>query len=277
MAMRLIIFLLFYIFLYGSGVTANDNSVAGARSAGLAGASVSLKGFWSIYNNQAGIAEYNYIAAGISYENRFLIKELSTKYAAIILPVRNGAFGLSISSFGYTLYSEKKIGLAYARKFGKYFSAALQIDYLGIRIGNEYGKKDLFTFECGIQVKLSKDITGGLHIFNPSHSKLSDQFDERLPATIKFGITYTFSKKILSVLEIEKNSLYHALFRIGIEYKITKTISLRTGIANNPFINSFGAGFRFGSLMIDVSSAYHPDLGFISHASFTYKFKSKKG
>ncbi len=272
--MRWFVFLLTFLVFVHFAVGANENTAAGGRSAALAGSSVSLKGFWSVYNNQAGIASYKRFAAGISYENRFLLNELSTKYGAIILPVRNGAFGLSISSFGFTLYNEKKIGLAYARNFGKYFSAGLQIDYLGIRMGNEYGKKDLFTFEVGTQAQLSKNICAGLHIFNPPQIKLSDRYDERLPAVIKFGITYTFSQKILSALEIEKNTNFNALIRVAIEYKITESVSLRIGIASKPFENSFGAGFRLAGFIFDISSSYHPDLGFISQASIIFEIKS---
>ncbi|MCD4679662.1 MAG: hypothetical protein K8S00_04675 [Bacteroidales bacterium] len=272
--MRWIVFLFFFVLLGYTKITANDNSVAGGRSAALGGSSVSLEGFWSVYNNQAGIASYKHVAVGISYENRFLINELSTKYAAIIFPVRSGVFGLSISSFGFTLYNEKKIGFAFARKFGKYFSASLQIDYLGIRIGNEYGKKDLFTFETGMQAQANSNLSLGLHIFNPPHIKLSDQYNELLPAVIKFGITYKFSKKICSTVEIEKNTYHNAVIKVGIEYLITQNVSFRIGVATQQGINSFGIGYKFKTFVFDISSSYHPGLGYISQASLIFEIKS---
>jgi hypothetical protein len=38
-------------------------------------ASVALADFWSLQNNQAGLAYFNTPAAGAYFENRFLVKE----------------------------------------------------------------------------------------------------------------------------------------------------------------------------------------------------------
>jgi len=274
--MRLFFALFVFLFVMYFDLDANGGSVVGGRPAGLAGAAVSLKGFWAVHNNQAGMAEYNSLAFGISYENRFLIKELGTKYTALIVPVKQSVLGFSLSYFGFNLYNEKKVGLAFARKFGNRFSVGLQLDYIGVRIGNEYSKKDLFTFEAGIQADLSKEITLGFHIFNPPHIKLSDQYKERLPATVKFGITYSFSKKVISVIETEKSSGTDPRFRVGIEYNATKTISFRTGIAVNPFINCFGAGLRFGRFVVDIGSSYQSAIGITTQLSIIYEFKSFK-
>lgn len=265
MVRGVIIFIL-VIFGYFPGKAINDPLVGG-RSASLGGTSVSLQGFWSVFNNQAGIASYKKIAIGISYENRFLLHELSTKNAALILPVQNGAFGISLSYYGFELYNKKKVGLAYSRKFGKQFSAGLQIDYLGIRIGSEYGKKDLFTFEAGVQAKLSKNLRTGFHIFNPPQIKLSDQFNERIPVIARFGITYLFSEKVLSVIEFEKSNSCNPILKCGLEYKNSEKVTFRTGISTNSFRFSFGAGFCLGKIVLDLASSYHPDLGFISQVS----------
>src|SRR5215210_5975215 len=112
--------------------SAGDGNLAtGARSSAIGGASSTYGDLWSAYNNQAGLGRVKSISAGITNELRFMVPELSVRGLAIAIPVKkSGVFGLSISYFGYSVYNEKKIGLAYARAFGEKFSAGIQIDYL---------------------------------------------------------------------------------------------------------------------------------------------------
>ncbi len=72
--------------------SSNDNLPQGARSAALGNASVTFADFWAIQNNQAGLADFKNIAAGFYYENRFLLKELSLKSVAFVLPTKNRNF-----------------------------------------------------------------------------------------------------------------------------------------------------------------------------------------
>ncbi len=99
-----------------------SNTPTGGRSAGIGNASVTFTDFWSIQNNQAGLAGFKTIAAGFAYENNFLVKELGLSSGAFILPVKFGSFGINYQHFGYSAYSRSRLGLAYARKLGEDFS-----------------------------------------------------------------------------------------------------------------------------------------------------------
>src|ERR1039458_1023996 len=107
---RLFLFLQLLIFNFQI-LIASDNSPLGARSSGMANASVSLADVWSVQNNQAGLGFVRDISAGVFYDNRFLLNELSMRAGAFAFPVKGGTFGLCISNFGYSLYSENKYGL----------------------------------------------------------------------------------------------------------------------------------------------------------------------
>ena len=82
-------------------VSNGSNSPTGGRSAGMGHSSVTFTDFWSIQNNQAGLAGYSGIAAGFAYENNFLVKELGLSSGAFIVPVEFGCFGLIYQHFGY--------------------------------------------------------------------------------------------------------------------------------------------------------------------------------
>ena len=99
-------------------VAGNEDFPIGARSAGIGNASVSISDVWSAHHNQAGLGFVRDFTAGVSYENRFFLKELSIKGLAMAVPVRGGSFGLCITSFGYTKYSENKYSLSFAKAFG---------------------------------------------------------------------------------------------------------------------------------------------------------------
>ena len=56
-----------------SGWAAGERNPAGGRAAGMGGTSVALIDFWSLSNNEAGLAWLKTGAAGFSFENRFQI------------------------------------------------------------------------------------------------------------------------------------------------------------------------------------------------------------
>lgn len=275
---------LFILIFSGSAMASNYTVPIGGRSAGMGNASVTLCDFWSVYNNQAGLAGFNNIAAGFYYENRFLIKELSLKTGAFILPTKSGVFGLNLLYFGYPKYNETKIGLAYGRSFGKRFSAGIQLDYLSTGIGEDYGSKSLVTFEIGIRSELNDNLIIAAHIFNPIRVKLENEFDERIPTVFKLGVSYSFSEQLLVTLETEKDSDFKPLLRGGLEYKIIEQAIVRIGYSTLPSttgsdnfsiasVYTFGFGLHIKKVAIDFAASIHQTLGWSPQVSVVYKFK----
>lgn len=252
---------------------ANENTTIGGRAAAMGGASVCFSDFWSLNNNQAGLAYIDKMKIGLYFENRFLTKELGYKALGFVLPTKSGVFGVNYSHFGYNLYNEQKIGLAYAKSFGKRFAAGLQFDYLGTHIAENYGNKSAFTFEIGVIAKLTDNVNIGAHFFNPVNAKFNDYNNEKIPSVIKLGINYTFSQKLLIACETEKNINYDAILKLGMEYKILPFANARIGISNNPNIFSFGFGIEHKQFNIDFSSSVHQILGYSPQLSLIYSFK----
>lgn len=254
-------------------MAANENTTTGGRAAAMGGTSVCFSDFWSLNNNQAGIADIKKMKVGLYYENRFLTKELGYKALGFVLPTKSGVFGINYSHYGYNLYNEQKIGLAYAKSFGKRFSAGLQFDYLGTHIAENYGSKSAFTFELGVIAKLTDNVNIGAHFFNPVNAKFNDYNNEKIPSVAKLGINYIFSEKLLIACETEKNINYDAILKLGIEYKILPFAHARMGISNNPNIFSFGFGVEYKQFTIDFSSSVHHILGYSPQFSLIYTLK----
>ncbi len=266
-------FTLFLILVFLKGTTASGEWIShGSRSAAMGLSSAAVSDFWSVNNNQAGMAFYGKTAAGIYYENRFLINELATQSGAFTLKTRYGMLGATVGYSGDANYNTTKAGLAYAMKFGNRFAAGIQLDYINTALAEDYGKHSNITFDIGIMVKITEQFTFGAHTFNPMHVELSEYNNESIPATLNAGFSYTFSDKLLLTAEAFKNSEYPMEFRSGIEYKLSRIAYARIGLSTNPARYTFGFGLEMKNFTLDISSSIHQQLGYSPQASLQYTF-----
>ena len=265
--------LIFYLagcqYAYG----ANGTIPIGARSAGMGRCSVALHDIWSIQNNQAGMAFTNKIAIGFDYGSQFMIDKMSTKNLAVMVPGKFGVAGVSFNYFGYGLYNEMKIGLAYGRAFGNYLRIGLQLDYLQTTLGDNYGKKSGVTFEVGLQSDVTEHLTIGIWTYNPMMISLNDYANERIPAIYRLGMAYRFSPALMTTLEVEKRSDYQpVVLRGGVEYAIKKRFFMRAGFGTAQEIFSMGFGMRLKSFQFDLAAVMHQTLGFSPEMGLRFHF-----
>lgn len=282
--MQKVIYLFLVVLFSQSIFAAGDNYGLGARSGGMANASVTFSDIWSIHHNQAGLANIESITTGIYYQNRFGLNELGVQGFAFALPIQEvskGVIGVSVTYFGYSQYNDSKIGLAYGKQLGDKYSVGIQLDYLQTRLGGDYGSSTAFAGELGIRAKLLSNLSLGVHIYNPTRSKISEFtiqetiFTERIPTIMRVGLSYTFSDQVLVAVEVEKDVYYSPVFKMGIEYRPVEQLYLRGGLASNPVYNTFGFGLYFKNFKIDFSGSKHQVLGYTSEISLIYGFAKK--
>jgi hypothetical protein len=251
-------------------IAGNENQPVGARSAGLANASLTLTDVWSVHHNQAGLGSIRKISAGVYYESRFLMPELGLSAGALAIPIGKGTFGLSFRSFGYQAYKENKIGLAYGRAFGDFLSIGMQLNFQSAVFSEFYGSSSTFTAEIGAIYKAGKKVTLAAHLFNPNQSRIAEFDDERIPSVIRFGARYLFSKQVFVVAEVE-NALYQKpVLRGGLEYRPIDILYVRAGISGNPMNSNFGFGLQMKKFQLDFAGAFHQVLGFTPKISLTF-------
>ena len=235
----------------------------GGRSAAMGGTSVASQGLWAMQNNPAGMANLDKINLGLYYENRWMLPETAYKCGAFALPTKFGTLGLSFNQFGSSKYNENKFGLAYAKGFGRYLQIGLQLDYLLLKIGNDYGSFRAVTFELGIQSQVTDKLTLGTYIFNPVSFSFEQTLNhEKLPIVMRFGLAYKFTKDFIGQCEIEKNTEREGVsLRGGLEYEAVKNFFIRAGVQTNPGILSFGVGYAIRFAQVDVAAQLHNELG----------------
>ncbi|HEY0976277.1 MAG TPA: hypothetical protein VGE21_02310 [Flavobacteriales bacterium] len=245
---------------------------AGARFAGLGYASTTLVDLWSVRANQAGLAGLDKPIAGAYYQQHWLATDLSMQGLAFALPVGKGCFAASAHSFGGDLYTERQVGLAYAMNFGEGLRAGVQIDHLALQFGEGYGSRSAMTVELGVQARLSKALWIGAHLYNPNQASLGGPYDEKAPTELRLGLGYTFNENVLLTGEVEKDIDRPERYRVGVEYRPSPALFLRTGVSTGPTQAHFGAGFRVKRLDIDLAAAVRSQLGLTPMVNLNYRF-----
>lgn len=250
----------------------------GARFAGMGGAGLTLTDLWSIRMNPAGIAGLESAAAGLFYQQHFLSEELASQALGVAIPLGSGVLGIGADRFGYSLYNETRASLTYAMPFGDGLRAGVQMDYLGVRLGENYGSTGSVVAQLGMQARITDDLWIGAHLYNPTRARLGTSteggvpVDERVPTLLRAGFTYTFSTKLLMSLEAEKDIDQRERVRVGMEYNPVKVLYLRTGISTAPTGSHFGVGFRLERIDIDMAVAVRSQLGPTPMLNLNYRF-----
>lgn len=253
----------------------NDNFPVGARSAGLAHASVTLNDHWAVQHNQGALAFVKELGAGIYYENKFLVPELGLNALSLALPTKSGTFGLIYHSFGYSQYRESKFGISYGMKLGEKIGVGIGVNYNGIRIGDIYGNSAALTTEIGFRYAINEQLTLGAHVFNLNRAKLAVYNNEYIPTIFRLGAQYSFSKKIFLTTEANLDMEHPLVVKGGIEYRALDILVIRAGVSTNPLFNSFGFGLYFNNFQLDVAASYHQVLGFSPQAGLNFVLAKK--
>ena len=268
------IYISFVIIFLSTNIYA-DNYPTGASNLGVANSTVAVPNLWSSFHNQGSLGFFEGMQVGLYYENRFNIPEFGVKSFAFAMNTKPGTFAIDFTSFGFSKFSDNKIGLAYGMKLSDYIAVGIQLDYFYIQQESYYGNIGAIAGEIGILANPFDDFYVGAHVFNPWRTKISENQDERLPTILRLGFAYDFSEEMKFSSEIEKDLDYPTMLKSGLQYEPVQNFILRTGVSfsgKNTFI-AFGLGYLFKNVSLDISFENHPVLGFKSGVSVMYRIK----
>ncbi len=173
-----------------------------------------------------------------------------------------------VSRYGFSLYSENKISIAYARSLTKNLSIGGGFNYLSYII-DQYGTSSKFTFELGVQSQLSEYFSLGAYIFNPGSVRLTDSQD--IPSRMGIGLKYSASDKADVYAEVEKTINRNLDIKFAVEYKLIESFSLRTGVNITQSSLHFGPRYTMKN-GISILGGYSFDnrLGHTTSFSISY-------
>ncbi len=264
-----------FLFLTFSALTSEGQVLdfSGARFQAMADASAGLSGCWSVFGNQAGLAGITRPEVAGSFQNRFMVAELSARAGLFALPVQSAVVALSLYQFGEIPFRQEKFGLSFARRLFPKLDFGLQFNYYRLFLSEANRSVGSAGLELGVQYLVSQRLTVGFHVLNPYQTAVktfSGQYD--YPSRINLGALYRLSASFS--LAPEAGYDFAGIFRIktGMEFNFQEKFYLRAGISSNPYQLSSGIGFQLKKLAVDFADSFHSNLGNSPSVSVKYQF-----
>lgn len=242
----------------------------GARSNALADASVTLVDAWAFHHNPGALGELETMSIGISYQNRFLLKQLQSQGFVYAQPLKVGVVSVGAQFYGYDQYRTQRIGAGYSMKLAKFLFAGVQMNYQGLQLNSNYGAHHSISAEAGVQALISEKWRVGISIFNIGRAKLSAFEDDRYSTMMRFGTSYSISDKVIVLAEAYKDLDFKVNFKGGVEYQAFENFFVRAGAASAPVEFTFGFGYKWKVVQLDLGSAYSQQLGWSPSFSLSY-------
>ncbi len=272
--LKALLSILFSFLIFYSASAQSYLPTSDARSIALGGSQQLIGDAYGVFNNAASLAWIEKPTFVISSSNRFFLKELAGAGAGFALPSKYGVFGLNINYSGFNNFNRKLVGLSYTQKINNNIALAVKADYLQTSIA-EYGNHNTLTADVGVCIKVIKELSVGVNVFNPFMVSGGYYADEKIPTEFSLGMNYQLSDRVLMIAEESKEMNTPSRFHGGIEYKPGNKIFIRGGISTQPFEYAFGAGFILKSFSVDIASAYHSQLGYSPSLSLKYVLSKK--
>ncbi len=264
-----------FIIINLSSIAQSLRKPLAASYIGLGAYSINHVDAFSFTSNQAALAQIKSAAIGVYGENRFLLNATNLYSAVVVMPSKQGNFGIQIDYFGFKDYNESQVGLAYARSLGNKLDVGVKFNYYSFRIPT-YQSSSTVDFEIGAIAHLTDKLNAGIHFYNPVGGNLSKTVDEKLSSIYAFGLGYEASESFLLSAEIVKEEDVPISVNAGVQYNFEKQFFVRVGINSGIQSPYAGAGISWKDIRLDVSASYHPQLGISPGLMLVVNFKSKE-
>ena len=245
----------------------------GARSSALGNASTVLTDVFAFHHNPGALGFNTQGGVGVSYENRYLMRELQSQGITLVQPLKKGVISAGGQFYGYETFRTNRVGAGYSLKLTENLSAGVQLNYLNVRLDQFYGSKHTLTGEVGMLAKLGDKLTLGFSVFNLGRTKLSEFQDDRLTTLMRLGAGYKLSDELLFLIELENEITKKPRLKGGIEYTPHEMFYIRAGFQGAPVEFSFGFGVKWNKFKLDLATHYHQQLGWTPSAAMIYQFK----
>lgn len=245
-----------------------------SRYQSLAESSVALSDCWSVFGNQAGLAAVNQMEIGGSFQNRFLLNELSTRAGVFVLPVQSSVFALSLYQFGEVPFRQDQFGVAYSRYLFPRLRFGFQFNYYRLFLVEDNRSIGSSGFELGIQYLATPQLVLGIHATNPYQTGIhtrSGKFE--YPSMVNWGVLFRVSPEFWMTTEVENDFGGRLIVRTGLEYAVLGKLFLRTGISGKPYQLAGGVGFQVKKLYVDMAVSYNQHLGNSPSVSIQYRIR----
>lgn len=268
-----LLFILALIFVQTIAWGRSNILPTGSRAAGMGNAFVSQYDVFSVYHNQAGLADLERTSISFFYENQFLVKDMSTRAGVITFHTGSGNFAVQYNSFGPPQWRESNAGLAYSRYLSKKLSAGLQLSYFGTKLPEINRSVSTFSFELGAIYQLTENTFLGAHLANPYAPNITTiSYSESIPWRITLGGHTNFTKEFTFAYQLETVQSELPNLQIGAQWEAAENVFVRGGFNTSPARFFAGFGYVTTFLTLDAAFSYHQFLGYTPSVSLIFSF-----
>ncbi len=244
----------------------------GAKQIALANSDVALANdVFAVFTNPAGLSQLNWREVGLYYSPApFGFSELANGFIAYNEPFSFGSVGIGAMTYGFELYRESKFIAAFSYNYENKFLVGVGINYHNVSI-KKYGSTSTFYLDLGALIYFTDYIRWGFSVHNINHSTFGN-YEDQIPVILNTGLSIDVINNLSLNTSVEKDIRYNASICVGLDYRIIKYLSLRTGFSNEPSRYTAGIGLHYSFLNLDYAVFTHPDLGLTHQAGLILSF-----
>jgi hypothetical protein len=253
------IIIIYLLFSNSASIAQTNNELVGARAMSMGGTGILLLDEFSLENNPAAASKIKEFGLSTYFLNRFYIASLNTIGLHTYMPLKKFVTGLFVKKFGDKYYSEQSIGIGLAHTMG---IVSLGMSTQLVQIGmHELPTRYAWLGCAGGIAEIGSKIKWAARIWNFNNAHNNTVNEIAFPVVISTGISYQPTELVLLCAELEKNIQHPAVFKFGIDYKVGKILSVRTGFLHLPTNITFGTGLLIKKSKFDYAFLHHSILG----------------
>jgi len=248
-----------------------ENNGRGTKAIGMANAFVAVSdNLWAINYNPAGLTQLTGIqCSAFIIPNQFGLPELRTTAFTAAVPLSFATIALKAEKFGFDLYKETEVGMAFALKLDQNVSGGLTLNLHRLDIAR-YGTTQNVILDGGILAYALKGVKVGFNFNNIMGATVGAQ-GEKIPQLFSLGTCWSPFDDLLLSMEMEKDIRFPASVKWGIEQMVFGLIAFHVGVANNPEKYSAGIGVKYSFFEFGYAGYSHLDLGWTHQIEISFK------
>lgn len=232
------------------------------------------KDAFSFAGNPASLGRMDRPSAGLASERKFLLRELSTYYAMAAVPYHRGSFGFAGRYSGFSGFNDARLGLAYGRALTEKVDLGVQFNYFQVSIAG-YGHASTVYGAAGLLFHPTDQVHAGFTIINPAGGALGKSYPEKIATQWVFGWGIDLTQELFIGGTIDQAETQPVQVQAGIRYCPVTRLMIRLGVNAGTGSVFFGTGFWLRHMRLDVTAAYHQQLGITPGVGLLFAGKEK--
>lgn len=235
--------------------------LSGSREKALANSTLDPGTVWSVFQNPASLAQLNKPQAGVFFESRYMVKDLSQRAVCVALPIKGTLLGAGYQVLGNQLYRSSETSATLAKQLFRRWYAGITLTYDHRYIAQGYDSRDAFSFDAGVVYKASRQLTLAAHTSNPTQVRLSGPYREPAGSLYRVGAAWWFDELAQLTLSAQSIDGQTITPQAGLEARLHKCFVLRGGYNGAYKGYTFGFGCRIPHVDVDIGFENHRTFG----------------